>query len=186
MAEEGVHNTIFGHIDPGEISLGVALVDDLASVVPVAAQLVVPLGLGNHVDHQLTRQSAELLARDPWYYADFPYTREEAGELEQLRARGWQSRIEIIEVLGRPAFREKYHVQADDIAALLNLMRLRGELVNPKRALKVCRDPKDDKFLEAAITGQADAIVSGDSDLIELRAIEKIPILRPVEFLAKL
>ena len=28
-----------------------------------------------------------------------------------------------------------------------------------------CRDPKDDKFLELAVNGRADVIVSGDADL---------------------
>jgi len=39
--------------------------------------------------------------------------------------------VEIIDVLGRPPFRTKYHIEPDDITALVNLIRLRGELVNP-------------------------------------------------------
>ena len=31
-----------------------------------------------------------------------------------------------------------------------------------------CRDPKDDKFLELAVNGRADLIVSGDADLLVL------------------
>ncbi len=94
--------------------------------------------------------------------------------------------VEFVEVMGRPYFRVKYHVEADDITALLNLVRLRGELVVPNRYFTACRDPKDDKFLEAAVAGEADCIVSGDDDLLTLSPFEGIPILRPAEFLARL
>ena len=92
--------------------------------------------------------------------------------------------IEIIDGLGRDPFRTKYHIQSEDITTLVNLIRLRGELVNPVRTVAVCRDPKDDKFLEAALAGKADVIVSGDADLLVLNPFEEIPVLRPAEFLA--
>src|SRR3972149_10833179 len=76
--------------------------------------------------------------------------------------------VEIIDVLGRPTFRNKYHIEPDDITTLINLLRLRGEVVTPQRKVTACRDPKDDKFLEAALTGEADCIVSGDLDLLDL------------------
>jgi len=94
--------------------------------------------------------------------------------------------VEIIDVLGRDKIRIKYHIDPDDISALINLIRLRGELVIPTQTVNVCRDPKDNKFLEAAQAGQADCIVSGDADLLDLEAFEDIPILRPAEFLARL
>ncbi len=94
--------------------------------------------------------------------------------------------VEIIDVLGRAQFRSKYHIEPDDITALVNLIRLRGELVMPTRQVTVCRDPEDDKFLEAALATQTDCIVSGDADLLELTPFQDIPILRPAEFLARL
>ena len=94
--------------------------------------------------------------------------------------------VEIIDVLGRAEFRSKYHIEPDDITALVNLIRLRGELVTPARHVTACRDPKDDKFLEAALATQTDCIVSGDIDLLALNPFEEIPILRPAEFLASL
>jgi putative PIN family toxin of toxin-antitoxin system len=94
--------------------------------------------------------------------------------------------LEVTEVLGRPKIREKYHVQADDIEALINLIRLRGELVIPKQSVTACRDPKDNKFLEAALAGEADAIVTGDDDLLVLHPFESVDILRPAELLEKL
>jgi putative PIN family toxin of toxin-antitoxin system len=94
--------------------------------------------------------------------------------------------VEIIDVLGREPFRTKYHIEADDITVLINLVRLRGELITPGRRIQACRDPNDDKFLEAALAGKADCVVSGDADLLVLTPFEDIPIMRPAEFLARL
>ncbi|MBL7161255.1 MAG: putative toxin-antitoxin system toxin component, PIN family [Anaerolineales bacterium] len=94
--------------------------------------------------------------------------------------------VEIIDVLGRDKFRTKYHIHPDDITALVNLIRLRGELVIPSQKVTACRDPKDDKFLEAALASDADCLVSGDFDLLDMVSFENIPILRPAEFLARL
>jgi putative PIN family toxin of toxin-antitoxin system len=94
--------------------------------------------------------------------------------------------VEVVDVLGRPAFRDKYQIQGEDIAALINLVRLRGELVVPAQEVSACRDPKDNKFLEAALAGQADIIVTGDEDLLALNPFERIDILRPAEFLTKI
>jgi putative PIN family toxin of toxin-antitoxin system len=100
--------------------------------------------------------------------------------------------VEIIDVLGRNKFRDKYHIQPDDISAFVNLIRLRGELVIPKTEvtnspkLTLCRDPKDHKFLIAALASSADYLVTGDKDLLDIVSFESIPILRPAEFLARL
>lgn len=94
--------------------------------------------------------------------------------------------LEVTDVLDRPKIQEKYHVQPEDIIALINLVRLRGELVIPKDTVTACRDPKDNKFLEAALAGEADAIVTGDDDLLVLHPFEGVDILRPTEFLARL
>ena len=93
--------------------------------------------------------------------------------------------VELVEVLSRPEIQHKYHIRSDDITALINLIRLRGELVSPTRRIDACRDPKDNRFLEAAVEGEADMIVSGDTDLLAMREFESIPILRVAEFLAR-
>jgi putative PIN family toxin of toxin-antitoxin system len=93
---------------------------------------------------------------------------------------------EVVEVLGRPRFRTKYGIQSQDVETLIALLVLRGEEVIPRRKIEVCRDPKDDKLLEVAVEGGADAIVTGDDDLLVLHPFEGIPILPPKAFLAKL
>ncbi len=92
--------------------------------------------------------------------------------------------VEIIDVLGRDKFRVKYHIESDDVSALIHLIRLRGELVIPSEKVTACRDPKDDKFLEAALAGSADCIVSCDADLLDMESFDDIPIMRPAEFSA--
>jgi len=49
--------------------------------------------------------------------------------------------------------------------------------------LEVCRDPGDDKFLELALDGQADVIITGDSDLLVLHPFRGISIVTPAAYL---
>jgi putative PIN family toxin of toxin-antitoxin system len=91
---------------------------------------------------------------------------------------------ELVDVLNRPHIRDKYGLAPEDIGTIVALILLRGEAVVPKRRITICRDPKDNMFLEAAAAGSADFIVSGDDDLLDLEAFEGIPIVKPFEFLA--
>jgi predicted nucleic acid-binding protein len=47
-----------------------------------------------------------------------------------------------------------------------------------------CRDCDEDKFLETALVGDADELVSGDSDFLVLRQIGSIPVLSVADFLS--
>ncbi len=49
-----------------------------------------------------------------------------------------------------------------------------------------CRDPKDDKFLDLAVNGQATCLISGDADLLALHPFRGIAILTPAQFLQTL
>ena len=46
-----------------------------------------------------------------------------------------------------------------------------------------CRDPKDNKFLELAISANASCIITGDNDLLSLHPFRNIPILNAVDFI---
>jgi predicted nucleic acid-binding protein len=46
-------------------------------------------------------------------------------------------------------------------------------------------DPKDDKFLEVAVHGRADLIVTGDRDLLDLHPFHEILILTPAQYLER-
>ena len=57
-----------------------------------------------------------------------------------------------------------------------------AELVAITERIAACRDPKDDKFLELAVNGHADLIVSGDADLLAVDPFRDIPIVTPATF----
>ena len=60
-----------------------------------------------------------------------------------------------------------------------------AELVSITERIITCRDPKDDKFLELAVNGHADLIVSGDADLLTLDPFRGIPIVTPAAFVQR-
>ncbi len=93
---------------------------------------------------------------------------------------------ELIDVLNRPRIRKKYRLTDQDIQTVVRLILLRGKAVTPQERITACRDPKDDKFLEVAVAGKADVIVSGDQDLLVLHPFANIPILPPFAFLQML
>jgi len=47
---------------------------------------------------------------------------------------------------------------------------------------EVCRDPKDNHILALALGSHADAILTGDADLLTLKKFHGIPILTPSAF----
>jgi uncharacterized protein len=58
-----------------------------------------------------------------------------------------------------------------------------AEFVGIAGATMGCRDRDDDKFLETALMGNADLLVSGDHDLLDLHPWQRIPILNPAQAL---
>jgi uncharacterized protein len=64
----------------------------------------------------------------------------------------------------------------------LNELLAAAELATIIHRITACRDPKDDKFLELAVNGHADLIVSGDADLLTLNPFREIPIVTPATF----
>lgn len=89
---------------------------------------------------------------------------------------------EIFDVLSRPRIRRGI-VDDFDINEFVELLKFRGEEIIPVASIRVCRDPDDNKFLEIAVDGHADYIVSGDSHLLSLNPFRGIPIIKPAEFL---
>ncbi len=91
--------------------------------------------------------------------------------------------LELVDVLQRPRFRKKIKIHQDEISFLLRLLRLRGEAVFDAPEIHVCRDPKDDVFIGIALKGQAEVVISGDRDLLDITEYKGIHILSPREFL---
>lgn len=74
------------------------------------------------------------------------------------------------------------HKVTADLEHWLTFLQDRIELIQPGREVKICRDPKDDMFLSCALAAHAVYIVSGDDDLLVLKAVEGIPILKAAAF----
>lgn len=59
-----------------------------------------------------------------------------------------------------------------------------AELVRPEQSVHVVTDDEpDNRILECALEGHADAIITGDRHLRQLRTFQAVPMLAPGEFL---
>ena len=91
--------------------------------------------------------------------------------------------LELAEVLSRSKF-DKYLTQDERMRFLVNFLKV-AEMVEISESITVCRDPKDNKLLELAISGNADYLVTGDNDLLVLNPFRGIEIITPRDFLEK-
>jgi putative PIN family toxin of toxin-antitoxin system len=104
-----------------------------------------------------------------------------AGEIQVL----YDDRIlaEYREVLAR----KELALQAEPVARILELIEYLGETIAAGAILsKALPDPDDCPFLEVALTGQADALVTGNARHFPLRARAGMTVLGPAELLARL
>lgn len=72
---------------------------------------------------------------------------------------------ELVEVLMRPRFANRYGITRQDIEDLVGLLRERSEIVTITGSIHLCRDPDDDMVIETALIGKADGLVTRDDDL---------------------
>lgn len=90
-------------------------------------------------------------------------------------------------VLGYQSVRGRHGLNPEQIDRAVARFRESAVVVEASQPLKVIADdPKDDKFLECAVAGSADYVVSGDAHLLALREYLGIRILSPAAFLAML
>lgn len=102
-----------------------------------------------------------------------------AGRIELVSSAALLS--ELARVLTDKFGWEPYRAQR----AVEQLVRL-AEIVEPREPVTdIAADPADNRVLEAAAEGGAEAIVSGDGHLLELGSWRAIPTERPAEFLAR-
>ena len=89
---------------------------------------------------------------------------------------------EISEVIHRDKFRRYFSVKKAEVFTLM-LYEDAIFIDDISESITACRDPKDNKFLELAVAGKANLIVSSDKDLQVLHPFRRIPILSPAKFL---
>jgi len=81
----------------------------------------------------------------------------------------------------------KFGIPATEVAAIIDRLGMCAETVPVQgRSGWVAQDPDDDKFIDAALSGGATIIVSGDRHLLALGKVEGIEILTARQFLDRL
>ena len=106
----------------------------------------------------------------------------QSGTVRPLASRDTTS--ELIRVLHYPKFR----LTRDEREDLLDDYLPSCETVPVPVSIEVpeCRDPLDRPFLELALAGGADALLTGDKDLLALAERFPVPILAPAAFRVRL
>jgi len=94
-----------------------------------------------------------------------------------------QTLAECLDVLSRPKLQA--YLDPGDLEAFTLTLGAVAEVIEIHRAIKACRDPNDDKFLEVAVNGGAEALITGDRDLLDLNPFLGVAILSPRQFLDK-
>jgi hypothetical protein len=88
---------------------------------------------------------------------------------------------ELYDVLHRKHLRR--YIDQEDARSFIAALARESEWIDVNVRIKACRDPKDDKFLELALSGQATQLITGDADLLVLNPFKGVRILSPQSFL---
>ncbi len=100
-----------------------------------------------------------------------------------------------VELLVSPSILEEYEriglelalkFRELDLRPFWDLLAIQAQIVLPPTLLPVIHDdPSDDKFLEAAVAGNASYVISGDKHLLKLSEFQGIQILKPKDFVQR-
>jgi putative PIN family toxin of toxin-antitoxin system len=93
---------------------------------------------------------------------------------------------DTLAALAQTIVRDKFnpYVSLEDRQEFFRLYARLAEWVPISSTVRACRDPKDDKFLELAVDGQAQMLVTGDKDLLALSPYRDMQIVTPAAALA--
>lgn len=108
------------------------------------------------------------------------------GEEALLRVLGEQdelilSRAILDELLG--VLSRKFARDAEELARIALFLADIGTMVKPRRRLSVVKDPADNRILECAVAGRAQAVVTGDKALLAVGEYRGVRILRLTDYL---
>jgi len=73
-----------------------------------------------------------------------------------------------------------------DITPIIELVTIHGQFIDTEGIdISICEDPDDDKFIECAIAGKCNIIVSGDTHLLKLKEYKSVKIIKPRDLIEK-
>ena len=90
---------------------------------------------------------------------------------------------ELTDVLLRPRFQR--YLSIETRLNLLAKYERDADWITVNETITACRDPKDNKFLELAVSGQATHVITGDVDLLVLNPFQAVSIVSPRDFLSE-
>ena len=102
-----------------------------------------------------------------------------------LARRGRCQLVSSVPILTETAnvLRGKFHQPDGDVRAALKLIGRAATIIRPRSRIDVLGDDPDNRILECAVSAGADAIVTGDRHLLELKRFEGVAIIRLADFL---
>jgi putative PIN family toxin of toxin-antitoxin system len=91
---------------------------------------------------------------------------------------------EVERVFRYPRIQKKYHITEKQVTNVIKNL-INYSIATPRniKLSVITKDPPDNEVLIAALEGEADYIVTGDADLLELKSYKGIKIVLPSEFL---
>ena len=98
---------------------------------------------------------------------------------------------EVRGVLLRPALMRELQYTRPAAMRLINLLP-RANIVEVTSSAELCRDPKDDKFIDCAISGRVQFLVSYDKDLVDDAELKRalfefgVDVVEPPNFLKEI
>ncbi len=91
---------------------------------------------------------------------------------------------DILDEVERVLRLDKFNLDEEEIKGLLKVVYGASEIIDINENFKIkIRDEKDKIITDCALNGNADFVVSGDKDLLDLRLVEDVRIVNPKEFL---
>ncbi len=106
-----------------------------------------------------------------------------SGRVRPLASR--DTTAELVRVLTYPRFRLNETERQDLLDDYLPFCEA-VVVPDPPPAIPACRDPLDRPFLLLALVARADALVTGDADILSLRRDFTVPIVSPADFKRRL
>ena len=94
--------------------------------------------------------------------------------------------LELADVLPRAKFARRVAAAGIGAEGLIARYAVLAQIVEPAVISPTSSEPDDDHVLAGALGADADMIVSGDADLLNLKQFHRIAIMTPAEALARI